>query len=128
MFKSLLITALLAAPALTMARQSSFSAPVTALKAFAADSADINQYVGKYNLGNNGVIPSYTITVKDGQLFGQAEGYDAYKLVKQKDADTWQSTSSYGSMIVFTRDAVTNAVTGLKLTIQGNELVGTREK
>jgi hypothetical protein len=93
-----------------------------------ADSVDVNQYVGKYNLGNNGVIPSYTITVKDGQLYGEAEGYGAFKLVKQKDADTWQSTSSYGSMILFTRDAKTNAVTGLKLTIQGNELIGTREK
>ncbi len=90
----------------------------------ASDSVDLNQYVGKYVIGGNDIITAYTISVKEGQLFGEAEGYGAYKLIKQKDAETWQSTSSYGSMIVFTRDAKTNAVTGLKLIIQGNELIG----
>ncbi len=124
--KLLFLIALLGTASIGMARPTTPS--ITHSPATIADSVDINQYVGRYNLGNNGVIAAYTITVKDGQLFGEAEGYGAFKLIKQKDTDTWQSTSSYGSMIVFTRDAQTKAVTGLKLIIQGNELIGKREK
>jgi hypothetical protein len=47
-------------------------------------------------------------------------------LLKQKDVDTYISTSSYGSTIIFTRDATTKKVTGIKMILQGNEVIGTK--
>jgi hypothetical protein len=72
-------------------------------------------------------ISSFVITVKDGDLYGEADSYGANKLLKQAEEDKFVSTSSYGSTIIFTRDA-TKKVNGLQLIIQGNTLEATRDK
>ncbi len=89
-------------------------------KTIAADS--LHEYVGEYKMSDYFAI--YKITLDGGNLYGEADSYGANKLIKQKVADTFVSTSSYGSTIIFTRDATTKKVTGLKLMLQGNEVIG----
>jgi hypothetical protein len=85
-----------------------------------ADS--LAEYVGEYKMSD--FFGVYKITIDGGDLYGEADSYGANKLIKQKEADTFVSTSSYGSTIIFTRDATTKKVTGLKLMLQGNEVIG----
>jgi hypothetical protein len=87
-----------------------------------ADS--FTEYAGEYKMGTS--FATYKITVDGGNLYGEADSYGANKLIKQKEMDTFLSTSSYGSTVVFTRDASTKKVTGLKLNLQGNEVTGTK--
>jgi Domain of unknown function (DUF3471) len=89
-------------------------------KIIVADS--LAEYVGEYKMSE--YFATYKITLDGGNLYGEADSYGANKLIKQKEADTFVSTSSYGSTIIFTRDATTKKVTGLKLMLQGNEVIG----
>jgi hypothetical protein len=89
-------------------------------KTIVADS--LEEYVGDYKMSE--YFATYKITLDGGNLYGEADSYGANKLIKQKEADTFVSTSSYGSTIIFTRDATTKKVTGLKLMLQGNEVIG----
>lgn len=68
-----------------------------------------------------------TITTEGRDLYGEADSYGRYKLLKQDEPDTYKSTSSYGSIIVFSRDASTGRITGLTLRIMGQEAVAKRE-
>lgn len=87
-----------------------------------ADSTLLKTYVGSYTFSSGSPLQKFTVTIEKGDLFGEADGYGKNKLVKQDKADTFQSTSSYGSIITFVRDAATKAITGLTLAIQGTEL------
>lgn len=91
------------------------------------DTTNLAVYAGTYTFASGSPISNYTITVKDGSLYGDA-GMGNYKLNKQPKADTFQSTSSYGSMITFIRDATTKLVTSLTLAAQGQELSGIKDK
>jgi|GEM_PF-2072190 len=93
----------------------------------AASAADLSDYVGTYSFADNGTFFKLVVTVQNGKLFGKVDGNDNFEWVKQDAADTFKSTSSYGSVFVFTRDA-SGKVTGFKMQIMGNDLVGTRDK
>ena len=94
-----------------------------------ADSTNLNAYVGVYSFNSGSPVEKFTISTEKGELFGEADSFGKNKLVKQAKADTYQSTSSYGSIITFVRDANANAkaVTGLTLAAQGTELVAKKE-
>ena len=99
-----------------------------AARAQTTPSADsLKAYVGTYTFTSGSPVSKFTVTADKGVLYGEADGYGANKLVKQPAADTYQSTSSYGSMITFLRDATTKAVTSLALSAQGNELSAKKE-
>jgi len=91
-------------------------------KQIVADSLD--EYLGEYKMKE--YFSVYKITKDGGFLYGEADSYGNNKLLKQKDFDTYVSTSSYGSTIIFTRDATSRKVTGIKMILQGNEVIGTR--
>ncbi|CAN5503849.1 hypothetical protein BH09BAC4_BH09BAC4_33490 [soil metagenome] len=92
-----------------------------------SDTTNLKAYLGSYTLSNGSPIQKYTITAEKGDLFGEADSYGKNKLVKQAKADTYQSTSSYSSMITFMRDATTKAITGLTLSAQGTELTAKKD-
>ncbi len=114
--KTFLFT-LLCLTALSVAANAQTTAPADSLKA----------YVGTYTFSSGSPVSKFTVTADKGVLYGEADGYGSNKLVKQPAADTYQSTSSYGSMITFRRDATTKAVTNLTLSAQGNELSAKKE-
>lgn len=91
------------------------------------DSTLLKTYAGSYTFSSGSPVQKFTITTEKGDLFGEADGYGKNKLIKQDKADTFQSTSSYGSIITFVRDAATKAITGLTLAIQGTELTAKKD-
>ncbi|MEZ0607496.1 DUF3471 domain-containing protein [Fibrella sp. WM1] len=104
--------------------QTSTTAPSAATS---ATSESLRDYAGTYTFASGSPISNYTITVKDGELYGDA-GMGTYKLIKQDAVDQYKSTSSYGSIISFVRDASTKQVTGLSLAAQGQQLNATKDK
>lgn len=84
-----------------------------------ADS--LSEYVGTYKMKDNGYFSEYKITLKEGSLYGEADQNGANKLLKQDKADTFKSTSQYGSIITFKRNAEKKVI-GLSLLIQDTEM------
>jgi len=99
----------------------------TGANAQTASADSVKAYAGSYTFASGSPIQKYTITTEKGDLFGEADTYGKNKLVKQAKADTYQSTSSYGSIITFVRDAATKAVTSLTMVIQGTELTAKKD-
>lgn len=91
------------------------------------DTTNLAVYAGTYTFASGSPISTYTVTVKESSLNGDA-GMGNYKLVKQPKTDTFQSTSSYGSIITFLRDAATKKVTGLTIAAQGQEFSAVKKK
>lgn len=92
----------------------------------AADS--LNVYAGTYSFASGSPVNTFVVTVDQGNLYGEVDGNGKNKLLKQAAADTFKSTSSYGSIITFLRDATTKVVTGFTLAAQGMELSAKKEK
>ncbi|GAB3342425.1 hypothetical protein GCM10027299_57220 [Larkinella ripae] len=93
-----------------------------------ADSTDLKAYAGTYTFASNDTFKQFVVTVENGELFGAVDTYPKNKLVKQPAADTYKSTSEYGSVFTFSRDAASKQVTGFKIQIMGNELTATKDK
>ncbi len=89
-------------------------------KIVVADSLD--EYVGEYKMSE--YFATYKVTKDGGFLYAEADSYGNNKLLRQKEADTFVSTSSYGTTVIFLRDEITKKVTGVKLFLQGNEVIG----
>lgn len=86
-----------------------------------ASADSLKEYVASYKMKEGSPFDSFIVIAKEGYLYGEADGNGSNKFLKQKQTDTYLSTSSYGSTIVFLRDSK-NKVIGLKLIIQGTEL------
>lgn len=93
-----------------------------------ADSVDLKQYVGSYKFGDGIPLAKFVVKLENGSLYGEADTNGSNKLLPQAEKDTFKSTSSYGSIIVFQRDATTKAVTGLILKIMDQAVPATKEK
>lgn len=93
-----------------------------------ADTTNLTAYAGSYSFASGSPLQKFVVTAEQGSLYGEADSYGKNKLIRQAKADTYQSTSSYGSIITFVRDAATKAITGLTLAIQGTELAATKDK
>ncbi|WP_018619718.1 DUF3471 domain-containing protein [Spirosoma luteum] len=93
----------------------------------ATDSTALKAYVGTYTFGEGSPVRKYVVTLNKGDLFGQADDMGSNKLVKKESDDTYQSTSSYGSVITFSRDTATKAITGFKMAVQGAELAAKKD-
>ncbi|GAB3557212.1 DUF3471 domain-containing protein [Spirosoma fluminis] len=99
-----------------------FAATTTKAQTTGAAADSTKAYTGAYTFASGSPIQKFTVTSEKGDLYGEADSYGKNKLLKQAKADTYQSTSSYGSVITFRRDATTKAITGLTMAVQGNEL------
>lgn len=106
---------------LTVAQAQTSTAP-------AADSTTLKAYAGTYTFESGSPVQKYTISTEKGALYGEADTMGKNKLVKQDKADTFQSTSSYGSILTFQRDAAAKTVTGFSMAIQGSTLTATKDK
>jgi hypothetical protein len=120
----ILFTLVVCACALTAAKSWHFS-PARAV--MITNTLALDDYVGTYTFTTSGSpVSNFHVRHKEGALFGEADNLGENKLLEQAEADTFKSTSSYGSTIVFLRNAQTKKVTGLQLIIQGNTLEATR--
>lgn len=91
-------------------------------RAVQADSTDLQAYAGTYEFATGSPIGQFVVKLEKGELYGEADSYGANKLLKEPKPDTFKSTSQYGSVLTFTRDATTKQITGFKMAIQGQEL------
>jgi hypothetical protein len=82
-------------------------------------------YVGVYKLDENGILETYTVTFEDNKLYGQANGYDKTELTKQTDAHAFKS--GYGSDVIFSQEVADKPFNKVKLVVQGNTVMGTRQ-
>ena len=121
MKKFILITLCIGAYTSISAKPAPIKKPIFQ-KQIVTDSLD--EFVGEYKMKE--YFAAYKVTKDGGFLYGEADSYGNNKLLKQKDVDTYVSTSSYGSTIIFVRDPATKKVTGLKMLLQGNEVIGTK--
>ena len=103
---------------------SCFCANISFAQTAVADS--LKQYVGTYKMKGDAPFQTYTISFADGSISGEADSYGGNKLIKKEGSDKFQSTSSYGSIITFTRNA-DKKVTGFKMEIQGSAILADKQ-
>ena len=124
-----LLTGLLLTAAVTANAQTkpATTTATTMTTASSADTTNLSAYAGSYSFASGSPVQKFTVSAEKGDLYGEADSYGKNKLVKQAKSDTYQSTSSYGSIITFVRDAATKAITGLTLAVQGTELAAKKD-
>jgi hypothetical protein len=125
MKKSIFITIAVA----TFAVSAYAKSPITSAKGIAisqsilADSTEFKDYYGSYKMADNPMVEKMKVFFKDGELQGEASGYPPTKMTRKKDDEFEES--SFGAVITFTR--TDGKVTGIKVAVQGQELIGTKE-
>jgi len=124
MKKSILITVITSFFAVSsFAKAIPTSSNISVNKVVIADSTEFNDYYGSYKMVDNQMVEKMKVFFKDGNLQGEATGYPPTKMTRKKD-DEFEETS-FGAVITFTR--TDGKVTGIKVAVQGQELVGTKE-
>lgn len=87
------------------------------------DSLDFKDYYGSYKMADNPYVQKMKVYFKAGELFGQASDYPETKLIRKKEDEFEEG--NFGAQIIFVR--TDGLVTGIKVLVQGQELVGTKE-
>ena len=124
MKKLILITAIASFFAVSsFAKTVNTSLIISINKIVVADSTEFNDYYGSYKMADNQMVEKMKVFFKDGSLQGEASGYPPTKMTRKKDDEFEES--SFGAVITFTR--TDGKVTGIKVAVQGQELVGTKE-
>ena len=125
MKKSIFITIAIATFAVSAyAKTTTVSANnMTISQSIVADSTEFKDYFGSYKMADNPMVEKMKVFFKEGELYGMASGYPETKLTRKKDDEFEES--SFGAVISFTR--TDGKVTGIKVAVQGQELIGTKE-
>lgn len=84
--------------------------------------ADSVAYTGKYKMAEGSPVEEVTVAVRGEKVFAQGGDYPESELVFKKD-DEYEEPG-LGAMFIFVR--TDGKVTGLKILVQGMELVGTK--
>jgi hypothetical protein len=124
MKKSILITAIASFFAVaSYAKAVNTSSTISIDKVALIDSTEFNDYYGSYKMADNPMVEKMKVFFKDGSLQGEATGYPPTKMTRKKDDEFEES--NFGAVITFTR--TDGKVTGIKVAVQGQELVGSKE-
>ena len=124
MKKSIFITAITLFFAIsTFAKPVNPQSKIVINKVIVADSTEFNDYYGSYKMIDNQFIEKMKVFFKGGNLYGQATGYPETKLTRKKE-DEFEETN-FGAMITFTR--VDGKINGIKVSVQGQDLLGSKE-
>ena len=90
----------------------------------ALDTVAAKSYVGKYKM-KDAPFEEIIVTLKDGQLNGEAVGQGSAPLAPTKDTDVFEVVG-YDGKLEFVRNE-NKVVTKLKLTMQGSTLEGEKQ-
>lgn len=107
----------------SFAKAVNISTNIINYKIVIADSTEFKEYCGNYKMTDNPMVDKMKVFFKDGDFFGEASGYPATKLTRKKEDEFEES--SFGAIITFTR--LDGKVTGIKVAVQGQELIGMKE-
>lgn len=95
------------------------------LTAFTQQGAGIEEYAGIYKI-KDGPLSAITVSAENGKLFAEVDSYGKNEILKQDKADTFKSTSSYGTVYTFQRNA-DKKVVAVKIALMEQELVAEKE-
>lgn len=123
MKKSILITTIASFFAVSSFAKTVTTSSNISINRVVADSTEFNDYYGSYKMADNQMVEKMKVFFKDGSLQGEASGYPPTKMTRKKDDEFEES--SFGAVITFTR--VDGKVTGIKVAVQGQELLGTKD-
>lgn len=107
----------------SFAKKVTTSSNISTNKVVKADSTEFNDYYGSYKMADNPMVEKMKVFFKEGSLQGEASGYPPTKMTRKKEDEFEES--NFGAVITFTR--TDGKVTGIKVAVQGQELVGTKE-
>ena len=88
-----------------------------------ADSVEYRDYYGNYKMKDNEYIPKVKVYFKNGDLVALAGDYPETKLSKKQE-DEFEELN-YGAKVIFVRKD--GQIVGIKVIVQGQELVGDKE-
>ncbi|MFY7829075.1 MAG: hypothetical protein ACOVQ4_18240 [Flectobacillus sp.] len=88
-----------------------------------ADSLSFKDYFGNYIMQANDQIPKIKIYYKNGSLVALAGDYPETKLTKKQDDEFEEA--NYGAAVFFIRKD--GNVVGIKVVVQGQEMLGDKE-
>lgn len=100
----------------------SVSAQTTAIKDTAA--VNLDDYTGIYKMAS--FFKEAVLEVKGGELFAELDSYGSNKLLKEAAKDVFKSTSSYGTIFTFNRNAE-GKIIGVKLALMDQEATGEKQ-
>jgi hypothetical protein len=122
--KKLVFTAIVSLFAIsTFAKSSKNTTIINANKVISTDSTEFKEFLGNYKMAENPFADKMKVFFKDGDLYGQVTGYPETKLIRKKEDEFEES--SFGAVVTFTR--VNGIVSGIKVSVQGQDLLGTKE-
>jgi hypothetical protein len=99
---------------------------LSAQTATVSDTAAVNlaDFAGIYKFSD--VFTEATLEVKGGELFAEVDSHGSNKILKQAGKDVFKSTSSYGTVYTFKRNAE-GKVVGVKLELMGQEVMAEKQ-
>ncbi len=91
-----------------------------------SDSTAMVEFKGNYKFKENPMVQNVTVRIEKDKLVADPGDGNVYDLSKNKEkADTF-SIEELGATVLFVRDA-NNKITGMKVEVQGSELVADKE-
>ena len=103
----------------------SLHAQTPTAKDTAATTLNLQDYAGTYKMAD--FFTEATLEVKNGELFAELDAHGSNKLLKEAAKDVFKSTSSYGTIFSFLRNAE-GKVISVKLELMGQDVSGVKEK
>jgi hypothetical protein len=91
-----------------------------------ADTTAMVEFKGKYKFKENPMVQNVTVRIEKDKLVADPGDGNVYDLNKDKDkADTF-AIEELGATVLFVRDT-NKKITGMKVEVQGSELVADKE-
>jgi hypothetical protein len=122
----ILIVAILAVLSIGYASQAKTPNRISQNAQIQADTAAMVEFKGKYKFKENPMVQNVTVRIEKDKLVADPGDGNVYDLSRDKEkADTFV-IEELGATVVFVRDT-NKKITGMKVEVQGSELVADRE-
>jgi hypothetical protein len=91
-----------------------------------ADTTAMVEFKGKYKFKENPMVQNVTVRIEKDKLVADPGDGNVYNLIKDKDKPDTFAIEEIGAIVVFVRDT-NKKITGMKVEVQGAELVADKE-
>jgi hypothetical protein len=122
----ILIITILAVLSLGYASQAKTPNLISQYVQIKADTTAMVEFKGKYKFKENPMVQNVTVRIEKDKLVADPGDGNVYNLnINKEKADTY-SIEEIGAIVVFVRDT-NKKITGMKVDVQGAELVADKE-
>jgi hypothetical protein len=91
-----------------------------------ADTTAMVEFKGKYKFKENPMVQNVTVGIDKDKLVADPGDGNVYNLIKDKDKPDTFAIEELGATVLFVRDT-NKKITGMKVEVQGSELVADKE-